>query len=64
MHKYIIIICIIFFYNCMAFSQVTQCLIDNGIVNLNCTPIGDAYIGNSCIAGIHIKISRTVNAED
>ena len=48
----------------MAFSQVTQCLIDNGIVNLNCTPIGDAYIGNSCIAGIHIKISRTVNAED
>lgn len=48
----------------MAFSQVTQCLIDNGIVNLNCTPIGDAYIENSCIAGIHRQISRTVNAED
>lgn len=55
----------ILFFNCLnSDAQVTQCLIDNGIVNPGCNSVGDAYIENTCIAGIQRQIARTVNAED
>jgi hypothetical protein len=64
MYKCIKTLLIILSCQCDITAQVSQCLIDNGVVKQNCVPIGDAYIENSCIAGIHRQIARTVNAED
>lgn len=62
MKQFVIVILVICSLNLNA--QVTQCLLDKGIVSFGCNSIGDAYIENTCIAGIQRQIARTVNAED